>query len=71
MRGQQTVQLQGDATEPRGVDLQTYRDIYFAAWADEPARMSWPEIAYFVVRPRWIRYSDYSAAPPEIVERTF
>ncbi len=69
--GEQTVQLQGDATEPRGLDLQTYRDIYFAAWADGPTRMSWPEIAYFVVRPRWIRYSDYGATPPEIVERTF
>jgi len=27
-----------------------------------------PDIAYFVVRPRWIRYSDYDKRPPIIEE---
>jgi pyridoxine/pyridoxamine 5'-phosphate oxidase len=69
--GEQTVQLEGEATEPHGDELRRYRDVYFATWTDGPARMAWPGIAYFVVRPRWIRYSDYDAAPPEIVEFTF
>ena len=30
--------------------------------------MNWPGIAYFVVRPRWIRYSDYDQKPPIIEE---
>jgi len=30
--------------------------------------MNWPDIAYFVVRPRWIRYSDYDQKPPIIEE---
>jgi hypothetical protein len=33
--------------------------------------MEWPDIAYFVVRPRWIRYSDYDQRPPRIEETTF
>ena len=35
------------------------------------ARMAWPGIAYFVVQPRWIRYSDFDQRPPLIVEMTF
>jgi Pyridoxamine 5'-phosphate oxidase len=57
--GEQTIQFEGAAFEPKGEDLKRYQQIYFAVWPDGPARMSWPGIAYFVVRPRWIRYSDY------------
>jgi hypothetical protein len=32
--------------------------------------LNWPDIAYFVVRPRWIRYSDYYQTPPVIEEAT-
>ncbi len=68
--GEQTVQLDGLACELAGSDLHRYQQIYFAAWPDGPSRMSWPGIAYFVVRPRWIRYSDYSLTPPAIEEFT-
>jgi hypothetical protein len=30
--------------------------------------MSWPGIVYFVVRPAWIRYSDFDQSPPLIRE---
>ena len=30
--------------------------------------MSWPGLIYVRVRPTWIRYSNYSVDPPEIVE---
>ena len=33
--------------------------------------MSWPGIVYFVVRPTWIRYSDYDQSPPLIHEFKF
>jgi hypothetical protein len=33
--------------------------------------MAWPGIAYFVVRPRWIRYSDFAQKPPRIEEMVF
>jgi len=68
--GEQTVQLEGIATESKGPDLKRYQEIYFAVWPDGPARMNWPGITYFVVRPRWIRYSDYDQSPPFIEEIT-
>ena len=66
--GEQTVQFEGHATEPNGPDLKRYQEIYFAAWPECEPHMNWPGIAYFVVRPRWIRYSDYDQKPPIIEE---
>jgi hypothetical protein len=31
-------------------------------------RLSWPGITYFVFRPSWMRYSDFSKDPPFIHE---
>lgn len=69
--GEQTVQIEGVASELKDAELKTYQEIYFAAWPDGPSRMKWPGIAYFVVRPRWIRYSDYDKRPPRIEEIVF
>lgn len=66
--GEQTVQLEGIAKEPAGAEMERYRAAYFSVWTDGPARMAWPEIAYFAVHPRWIRYSDYEQNPPFIQE---
>ena len=68
---EQTVQYEGTAFEPKGEELERYQRIYFAAWPDGPARMIWPGIAYFAVRPRWIRYSDFDQNPPAVEEMTF
>ena len=62
--GEQTVQFEGHATEPNGPDLKRYQEIYFAAWPECEPHMNWPGIAYFVVRPRCIRYSDYDQKTP-------
>jgi hypothetical protein len=69
--GEQTIQFEGLAMEPQGDELRRYQQAYFAVWPDGPARMSWPGIAYFVVRPRWIRFSDFDRNPPLIEELTF
>jgi len=69
--GEQTLQLEGVAEEPVGDDLLRLQATYFDAWPDGPARMRWPEIAYFVVRPRWLRYSDYEQSPPFLWEMEF
>ncbi len=68
---EQTLQFEGSAFEPQGDELRSYQQAYFAVWPDGPARMSWPGIAYFVVRPRWIRFSDFDQNPPLIEEATF
>ena len=65
---EQTVQLEGEAEELRGAELERYRRLYFDAWPDGRARLGWPGIVYFVVRPRWIRYSDYDRVPALIEE---
>ena len=69
--GETTVQLEGQAFQPTGEDLVHYQQVYFAAYPDGPSRLNWPGIAYFVVRPTWIRYSDYDQNPPLIQEFHF
>jgi pyridoxine/pyridoxamine 5'-phosphate oxidase len=69
--GEQTVQYEGEATELQGQELKRCQEVYFQAWPDGPARLAWPGIVYFVVRPRWIRYSDFDQNPPLIQEFTF
>lgn len=69
--GEVTVQLEGTAFQPQGAELARYQQIYFATWADGPARLSWTGITYFVVRPKWIRYSDFDQNPPLIEEFRF
>ena len=68
--GEQTVQLEGIAEELKPPGLERYQEIYFKAWPDGPARLTWPGIVYFVVRPAWIRYSDFDQNPPLIREFT-
>lgn len=69
--GEQTVQYEGEAEELQPPELEGYQEIYFKAYPDGPTRLSWPGITYFVVRPNWIRYSDFDQNPPLIREFTF
>jgi hypothetical protein len=66
--GEITVQFEGVARKPEGAELARYQQIYFAAWPECRDHLSWPGIAYFVVQPKWIRYSDYDQRPPQIEE---
>lgn len=69
--GEQTAQFEGEAQELHGSELKRCQEVYFRAWPDGPARLSWPGIVYFVVKPRWIRYSDFDMNPPLIQEFIF
>jgi hypothetical protein len=69
--GETTVQCEGEAFQPKGDTLARYQQVYFANWPDGPSRLSWPGITYFVVRPKWIRYSDFDQNPPLIEEFKF
>jgi hypothetical protein len=60
--GEQTVQYEGLAVEPEGEELARAKQIYFAAWPSGVERQQWPGIAYFLVRPRWLRYSDFDTS---------
>ena len=58
-----TVQIEGDARRPQGDDLAYAKVAYFREWPDGRARENWPDIAYIVVKPRWMRYANYAGAP--------
>jgi hypothetical protein len=55
------VQYEGIATEPKGEALRQAQEIYFQTWPDGVQRKSWPAITWFLVNPRWIRYSDFDS----------
>ena len=69
--GEQTVQFEGEAEELNGPDAERYRKVYFEVWPECRPHLSWPGIVHFVVKPRWIRYSDFAQEPPLIREFTF
>jgi pyridoxine/pyridoxamine 5'-phosphate oxidase len=69
--GEQTMQYEGSVEELAGAPLRQYQELYFRVWPDGPARANWPGIVYFVVRPKWVRYSDFDQNPPLIQEFTF
>jgi Pyridoxamine 5'-phosphate oxidase len=55
-----TVQYEGIAEELAGESLARFQPVYFATWPDGVDRIQWPDITWFVIRPRWIRYSDFN-----------
>ena len=67
---ERTVQYEGIADEPSGEELHRLKQVYYAAWPDGPSRLNWPGLTYIRVRPTWIRYSNFNANPPQIVEFT-
>jgi len=69
--GEQTVQYEGEAQELHGSQLKRCHEVYFRAWPEGPSRLTWPGIVYFVVKPKWIRHSDFDVNPPLIQEFTF
>jgi pyridoxine/pyridoxamine 5'-phosphate oxidase len=66
--GQVTLQYEGVAEETAE---DRYKEAYFKKMPDGRDRLTWPGITYFVVRPNWIRYSDFGARPRVIEEFTF
>ena len=67
---ERTVQYEGIADEPQGEELDRLKRVYYEAYPDGTSRLSWPSLIYIRVRPTWIRYSNFNATPPEIIEFT-
>ncbi len=62
-----TVQYEGMVDVPTGAELEYLKSSYFALHPDGPRRSGQRGISYFRVRPRWIRYTNFNAAPAQIV----
>jgi len=63
-----TLQLEGTADEPTGVELERLKALYFARFPDGIERAKTDDIAYFRVRPTWARLSDFRGAAPVVTE---
>jgi Pyridoxamine 5'-phosphate oxidase len=66
-----TVQYEGVARQISSTELGPYHEVYFGKFTDGPNRLKWEGITYYVVTPKWVRYSDYNQSPPEIVAFQF
>jgi pyridoxine/pyridoxamine 5'-phosphate oxidase len=66
--GERTVQYEGVADRPAGAELDDIRERYFQVFPDGRDRLAWPGLIHLRVRPRWMRYSDFSIDPPAVVE---
>jgi hypothetical protein len=68
--GEKTLQLEGNAMEPDGAERTRYQEAYFSAWPDGRDRIGWKGMTYLVVKPTWMRFSDFDKRPPLIEEIT-
>ena len=68
---ERTVQYEGIADEPNGLELERLKARYFVRFPDGRDRQNWPGVTYVRTRPQWLRFSDFNQTPPEIVEITF
>jgi len=66
--GEKTVQLDGVADRLQGAELERMLKVYLATFPDGAERLKWPGISHFRIRPKWVRWSDFSApGGPEVV----
>ena len=63
---ERTVQYEGEVDAPAGAELEQFKSAYFAVHPDGVRRSTLPGIAYFRVRPRWIRYVNFNVLPAQI-----
>jgi len=71
-KDERTAQIEGKAYTPEGDELEELKKVYYQAYPDGWQRAAtWPNLAYFCVKPVWIRYSDFNTDPPGIFEMTF
>jgi general stress protein 26 len=66
-----SVQYEGIAVELEGAELEKYKTIYAKKYPDSTGRDKWPDLTYFLVRPKWVRYGDYTPDKRRIEEQTF
>jgi pyridoxine/pyridoxamine 5'-phosphate oxidase len=66
MRG--TVQYEGSAELLSGEAIGTYSEIYYAKHAWARNRTDLPEQTFFLIKPRWARYTDITQKPWLVAE---
>lgn len=67
-----TFQYEGVAEEQHGKDIENCKNLFKNK--DTPCSEEFlenPKAIFFKIKPKWIRYSDYTAKPPIIIEKNF
>jgi uncharacterized pyridoxamine 5'-phosphate oxidase family protein len=63
----QTIQYEEAEKNFNKTHLNEFLNIYLEAFPDGTDRKeNWKNITYFVVEPKWLRFSDFSELPPAI-----
>jgi general stress protein 26 len=57
---EKTLQYEGTWDEPEESEWEALKQIYYAALPEYGSHDGWPGLTYIRVRPRWIRFSNYS-----------
>ena len=65
---ERTIQCEGLADVPEGVERTRIRDVYLARFPDARERLDWDGITHVRITPRWLKWWDFTVAPPVIVE---
>jgi nitroimidazol reductase NimA-like FMN-containing flavoprotein (pyridoxamine 5'-phosphate oxidase superfamily) len=66
-RNETSVQYEGSAIELPANEGPEYRETYYSVFPDGRQRAAeWEGLIHFVIRPSWIRYSNFNA--PAVVE---
>ncbi|HLX66965.1 MAG TPA: pyridoxamine 5'-phosphate oxidase family protein [Puia sp.] len=66
-KNETSVQYEGIANELSAGDGLDYKETYYAVYPDGRQRAAeWQGLTHFVVRPSWIRYSNFN--PPAVIE---
>jgi hypothetical protein len=64
---ERTVQIDGIADEPVGAERDRLREVYFTAYPDGRARLTWPGLTHFRIVPSWARSADFAASPAPLI----
>ena len=66
-----TIQYEGEACELVGAGNNSYKETYYSAFPEGRQRAAnSPELTYFIIRPVWVRYSNFNE-PSRIEEMAF
>jgi nitroimidazol reductase NimA-like FMN-containing flavoprotein (pyridoxamine 5'-phosphate oxidase superfamily) len=66
-KNETSIQYEGTASELGPEEGANYRESYYAVFPDGRQRTAeWQGLTHFVVRPSWIRYSNFN--PPAVIE---
>jgi len=69
--GLTTVQYEGTARELEGAEIDTYTELYFAKYPVARRHKELGGERYFLIEPTWLRYTDISTKPWDVVELNF